>query len=228
MLWCMGFRLAAEVCTTAKPHADYLGAALTYNSSAKADANERYAQASHAAKCLHDFFRRPSITIKRKLLVHSQIVLAILLYGSESQMYLRSDLTKLNKLHYKVLRQIFNIKNSFYQKVLEPSEADCSNECLSRLAYEYSPKLVSPSQQTISSRISYLGHILRHEYSIEHISTFQTAHAYRRLHRKRPGHPRIHWAELTTTQAYQRYQMLASRTRHLSPPNGKRGGRCTL
>ena len=93
-----------------KPHADYLGAVLTYNSSAKEDAKKNYAQASHAAKCLHDFFRHPSLTIKRKLLVHSQIVLAILLYGSESQMYLHSDLTKLNKLHYKVLRQIFNIK----------------------------------------------------------------------------------------------------------------------
>ena len=54
---------------------------------------------------LHDFFRHPAISIPRKLLVHSQIVLTILLYGAESQMYLQSHLTKLNKLHYKVLRQ---------------------------------------------------------------------------------------------------------------------------
>ena len=194
------------------PHADYLGSVLMYNSSATADTKKRYGQAAHAAKCLHDFFRHPAISIPRKLLVHSQIVLTILLYGAESQMYLQSHLTKLNKLHYKVLRQIFNLKSSFYHKVLEPSQAECSNEYLSQLAYEYAPKLLSPSQRIISSRIAYLGHILRHADSLEHISTFQTAHAYRRLHRKRPGHPRIHWAELTMTQAYQRHQIISSGT----------------
>ena len=86
-----------------------------------------------------------------------------------------------------------------------------SNEYLSQLAYEYAPKLLSPSQHIISSRISYLGHILRHADSLEHISTFQTAHAYR-LHRKRPGHPRVHWAEPTMTQAYQRHQIISSGT----------------
>ena len=81
------------------------------------------------------FFKHPAISIPRKLLVHSQIVLTILLYGAESQMYLQSHLTKLNKIHYKVLRQIFNLKSSFYHKVLEPSQAECSNEYLSQLAY---------------------------------------------------------------------------------------------
>ena len=183
-----------------------------YNSSATADTKKRYGQAAHAAKCLHDFFRHPAISIPRKLLIHSQIVLTILLYGAESQMYLQSHLTKLNKLHDKVLRQIFNLKSSFYHKALEPSQAECSNEYLSQLAYEYAPKLLSPSQHIISSRIAYLGHILRHADSLEHISTFQTAHAYRRLHRKRPGHPRVHWAELTMTQAYQRHQIISSGT----------------
>ena len=37
-------------------------------------------------------------------------------------------------------------------------------------------------------------------------SVFQSAHAYRRLHRRRVGHPRLHWPEITMTQAYQRYQ----------------------
>ena len=80
------------------PHADYLGSVLTYNSSATADTKKHYGQAAHAAKCLHDFFKHPAISIPRKLLVHSQIVLTILLYGAEWQMYLQSHLTKLNKL----------------------------------------------------------------------------------------------------------------------------------
>ena len=105
-------------------------------------------------------------------------------------MYLQSNVTKLNKLHYKVLHQIFNVKSSFYHEVLEPAEADCSNEYLSQLAYEYAPncclhrrKVPRPYSQTLGFPGT--------------LSTFHTAHVYRRLHRKRPGHPRIHWAELT-------------------------------
>ena len=103
-----------------KLHVDYLGAMPTYNPSSKADAKKRYAHAAHATKCWHDCLKHPSITMKRKALVYSQIVLAILLYGSESQFYLHSHVTKLSKLHYKVLRQILSIKSSFYHKVVEP------------------------------------------------------------------------------------------------------------
>ena len=129
--------LPKELKVEPTPHADYLGSALTYNSSATADVKKRYAQAAHAAKCLHDFVKHPSISVPRKLLVHFQIVLAILLCGSELPMYSHAHFTKLNKLHFKVLRQIFNIKSSF-PKVLEPSAAECSNEYLAQLAYEYS------------------------------------------------------------------------------------------
>ena len=187
-------------------HADYLGAVLTTNASATKDTNKRYAQASQAAKSLKDFFRHPSISVNRKLLVHNQLVLAILLYGSESQMYSQANLTKLNKLHYQVLRQIFNLKSSYYHKILSPSDQQCSNEYIAGLLYEHAPAILSPSQRIISARISYLGHILRHADTIEHQTVFQSAHAYRRLHRRRVGHPRLHWPEITMTQAYQRYQ----------------------
>ena len=113
--------LLKDLCIDPEPHADYLGAVLTYNCSAKADAKKRHVQAAHAAKCLHDFFKHLCITVRRRLLVGSQIVLAILMYGFESQMYLQSHLTKLNMLQYKVLTQIFNIKSSFHLSVLEPS-----------------------------------------------------------------------------------------------------------
>ena len=114
------------------------------------------------------FFKHPSISVLRKLFVHSQIVLAILFYGSESQMYSQTHLKKLNKLHFQVLRRIFNLKSSFYHKVLAPSETECSNEYLAQLAYEYAPRLVSPSQKIFPSQIAYAGHILRHHDSLEH------------------------------------------------------------
>ena len=53
--------------------------------------------------------------------VPENFLLTILLFGTKSRMYLQSHLTKLNKLHYKVLRQILNLKSSFYHKVLELS-----------------------------------------------------------------------------------------------------------
>ena len=173
-------------------HADYLGAVLTTNASATKDTNKRYAQASQAAKSLKDFFRHPSISVNRKLLVHNQLVLAILLYGSESQMYSQANLTKLNKLHYQVLRQIFNFKSSYYHKILSPSDQQCSNEYIAGLLYKHAPAILSPSQRIISARISDLGHILRHADTMEHQTVFQLAHAYRRLHRRRVGHPRLH------------------------------------
>ena len=140
--------------------------------------------------------------------MHAQITLSILLYGSESQIYSPSQLTKLNSLHFKALRQIFSIRSSFYHRVLEPSDAQCSNEFLMRMALDHVPRLMTPSQRIISERISYLGHILRHEESLEHVTIFQTAHVYRRLQTRRPGKPRVHWPELTMAEAYQRHQFI--------------------
>ena len=94
--------LPKELKVEPTPHADCLGSVLTFNLSATADVKKRYAQAAHTAKCLHDVFKHPSISVPRKLLVHFQIVLAILLHGSESQMYSQAHLTKLDKLHFKV------------------------------------------------------------------------------------------------------------------------------
>ena len=54
---------------------------------------------------------------------------------------------------------MLNIKSSFYHKVLEPSEADCSNEYLSRLAYEYSPKELTPTGACIENARATLEYI---------------------------------------------------------------------
>ena len=67
--------------------AKYLGSYLTTNSSAGQDVNHRYSQAGRCLKSLDAFYRHSQISYKRKLLVHAQITLAILLFGSESQTY---------------------------------------------------------------------------------------------------------------------------------------------
>ena len=186
--------------------AQYLGAMLMPNSSAAKDVQHRYSQALRCFRALDPFYRNSSISVARKLLVHSQITLAILLYGSESQVYTRDQTARLNLLHYKTLRQIFNIRSSFYHRVLTPTEEQCSNEYLMKLAYEHVPNIRTPSQTIQSSRIAYLGHILRHEESIESMIIFNSTHAYRQISSRRPGAPRTHWAELTMSEAYLRLQ----------------------
>ena len=186
-------------------HAYYLGAVLTTNASATKDTNKRYAQASQAAKSLKDFFRHPSISVNRKLLVQNQLVLAILPYGSESQMCSQATSPSSMSSPAKYYDR-FLTSNRRITKILSPSDQQCSNEYIAGLLYEHAPAILSPSQRIISARISYLGHILRHADTMEHQTVFQSTHAYRRLHRRRVGHPRLHWPEITMTQAYQRYQ----------------------
>ena len=75
-----------------------------------------------------------------------------------------------------------------------------------KLAYEHLPNTRTPSQTIQSSRIAYLGDILRHEESIESMIIFNSAHAHRQISNRRPGAPRTHWAELTMSEAYLRLQ----------------------
>ena len=70
----------------------------------------------------------PSLPSRRKLQVYARIVLAIFLYGSGSQVFTPARITRLNSLHYKVLRQIFQVESSYYHRVLHPSQEDGSND----------------------------------------------------------------------------------------------------
>ena len=131
---------------------------------------------------LAPIFRHSDVSIRRKLLVDAQIMMAIsaiLLYGSSSQRYIPAQLMKLNSVHFKVFRQIFGSKSSFYQRVLEPLEEPCSSEFQMNLVEEHVPHLMVPSPKNISTRISYLRHILRHEDGLEHHTIVQLSRAYR-------------------------------------------------
>ena len=177
--------------------AKYLGAMISANSSSNADVAYRYSQAAAAFRCLFPVFTHPQIQPKRKLQIYAQIVMAILLHGSESQVYTPAQITKLNSLHYKVLRQILQIKSSYYHRVLDPSSADCSNHFLLQQAFAQVPGLLLPSQLMSKNRLKYLGHILRHPTCIEHHLCFNNSLSLRTISSPfRRGAPRAHWPEI--------------------------------
>ena len=185
--------------------AKYLGARISSDASSTADCNYRYSQASGAISSLFPVFTNPAIPIKRRLDVYSQIVLAILLYACDSQVYTPAQIVKFNSLHYRVLRQIFGVKSSYYHRVISPSQEDCSNDYLLSLAFRHAPRLLLPSQRISVQRLRYLGHIIRHFESVEHKMIFHPSHSFRRLSSPmRPGRPRTHWPEIALAEAYHR------------------------
>ena len=135
--------------------------------------------------------------------------MAIHFYGCESQVYTPAQITRFNALHYKVLRQIFQIKNSFYHRVLQPSDAECSNAFLLQLPYVHAPRLLINSQRISVQRLRYLGHILRHFDSLEHKISFNTSHSLHTISSPfRIGRPSVHWPEIAMSEAYHRYLQL--------------------
>ena len=127
--------------------AKYLGAYISANRSSDAGCDCRYSQASGAFRSLFPVFTNPALQI------YSQTVMAILFYGCESKVYTPAQITRLNALHYKVLRQVFQVKSSFYHRVLQPSDAECSNAFLLQLAYVHAPRLLIPSQRISVQRL---------------------------------------------------------------------------
>ena len=190
-------------------HPTYLGIVLDASASSSPDCLRRFSQASSAFRSLFPLFSNKSITVKRRLQLHNQIVLAILLYGSESQTYTPVQLQRFNALHFKVLRQIFGVKSLYYHRVLAPSSDSWSNAFLARKAAAFLPNQLTPSQIISQKRLQYLGHIMRHPYSLEHAMIFGPSHSFLRLSSPyRRGAPRAHWYELAFTEAYHQVHLV--------------------
>ena len=162
--------------------AKYLGAMISANSSSNADVAYRYSQAATAFRCLFFLFSRTLRFIQKgsSRFMHKSLWQS-LLHGSESQIYTPAQITKLNSLHYKVLRQILQIKSSYYHRVLDPSSADCSNHFLLQQAFAQVPGLLLPSQLMSKNRLKYLVDILRHPTCIEHHLCFNNSPSFRTI-----------------------------------------------
>ena len=192
----------------------YLGVFLSASGSRK-NVNYRISQAVHASKLLKPLLSRASLPPSWKLTVYRSIVQAILMYAMDSELLSQSQLTKLNSVHYKSVRRIFKVKSSFYHRVLDPSDADCSNEYLAGLAYN-AKRVISPSQQYSHDRLKLFGHVLRHPDSLEYQAAFMPSGAYRRtVGPNRLGRPRLHWAESCVVEASNRVNYVLSD----SPPS---------
>ena len=89
----------------------------------------------------------------------------------------------------------FQSQISYYHRVIEPSEAECSNEYMASSAYR-SNRVIAPSQIYSLDRLRLFGHLLRHPDSLEYQSAFMPSGAYRfTFGPNRTGRPRLHWSE---------------------------------
>ena len=90
--------------------------------------------------------------------------------------------------------------SSYYHRVLNPSDAECSNEYLAGLAY--SRRVITPSQYYSQQRLKLFGHPFRHPESLEYQSSFMPSGAYRFIPGpNRVGRPGLHWAESCMAEA---------------------------
>ena len=69
------------------------------------------------------------------------------------------------------LKRVFKVKSSYYHRVIERSEAECSNEFFAGLGYR-SKRVMTPSQIYSHDRLGLFGHMLRHPESLEFHSAF--------------------------------------------------------
>ena len=203
---CNGGRRAATEYVPLAEEVKYLGIFLDATCNSRSTTSKRISRAVHASKLLKPFFTHAGLPTKWKLTVYKSIILSILAYGMESCCPAPSQQGRVDSLHFKNLRRIFRVKSSYYHRVLQPSEAPCSNEYLSERANAFTV-LPTPSQQFSFNRLKLLGHILRHPDTYEATSTFMQSKAYRFISGgNRSGRPSLHWAEVAMTEAYMRLQ----------------------
>ena len=103
---------------------------------------------------------------------------SILLYAMQSAQFITPQLIRIDHVHFKVLRRIFDLKSSFYHRVLNPSGVDCSNQYLTRLAYN-SRRMVTPSQIYSQHKFILLDHLFRYRDTLEFHSIFIPSGQYR-------------------------------------------------
>ena len=132
----------------------YLRVYLVSLSSGRKNLNYRVSQAVSASKILRPLLSHSSLPPSRKLTVYRSIVLSILTYAMDSALLSASQIQKMNTVHVKSLRRVFKIKSSFYHRVLELSNDDCSNEYLAGQRMT-SNAFLPPHNYTPSSACSY-------------------------------------------------------------------------
>ena len=189
---------------------NYLGVYLDTSGNSRKNTSYRISQAIHSSKLLKPLLSHASLPPLWKLTVYRSIIMSILMYAMDSVLLSPSQLVRLNSVHFRSLRRIFKVKSSYYyHRVLNPSDAECSNEYLAGLAY--SRRVITPSQYYSQQRLKLFGHLFRHPTSLECQSSFMPSGAYRFIPGpNRVGRPRLHWAESWMAEAANRIDYLLS------------------
>jgi hypothetical protein len=191
-----------------KSSVKYLGVVLRPNGSSREDVLRRLTLARTAFKMLLPFFTSSQIKLNWKINVYKQIILAILVYSLESSSLGSFLLTKLDALHFKVMRTITGRKSSFYHKVVAQTGVECTNLSLHRYLSSFELGVLTPSQLVSFRRQQLLGHLIRNPFCIESMITLKQDGSIRRLSSgHRIGAPRLYWAEISLTEASTRIRV---------------------
>ena len=127
-----------------------LGSYLTINSSAVQDVNHRYSQAGRCLKSLDAFYRHSQISYNANSLSTRKSPWRFFFSGQ-------------NPKHIRSLR----CRDSTAYTTRHSVRYSLCRVYLLKLACEHMPQLQPPSQSIQSSRLAYLGHLLRHESQLE-------------------------------------------------------------
>ena len=131
----------------------YLGVYLDTSGNSRKNTSYRISRAIHSSRLFKPLLSHSSLPPSWKLTVYRSIVLSILMYAADSVLLSSAQLTKLNSVHFRSLCRIFQIKSSYYHRVLNPTEAECSNEYLAGLAFS-SRRVITPSQSYSQQRLN--------------------------------------------------------------------------
>ena len=154
------------------------------------------------------FFRHPLISQRPKLQTYSRRVQAILWHGAESQTFSPAQVTRIDSLYFKALRQIWHVKIPCYHHVINPFDQDCSNDYLLSLSYPTLPAVIPNSIRISDLRMKYLS-LFEYSLLLNPAGTLRTLFSsFRR------GAARAHWSELSLAEA-----QLKVSTRQQSTPN---------
>ena len=152
-------------------------------------------------KKLQQLWKHSNISTAWKKHVYMSTCVPVLMYGMESATLTAADRQKLDSIHCSCLKQILNIKSTYYTEHLDQTATTVSNSTILQLADLPPLTALITKQQT-----KLFGHILRAEpTSIERNVCFTTAFNYRAAKdtvKKRVGGPKEHWVEQTAHSLY--------------------------
>jgi hypothetical protein len=106
----------------------YLGVYLSQKARSQTDLSKRLAITYSSLKLLRPFFQSRDIPANWKFTIYGQVLSAIVLYAVQSETLTATQNSRLDALHFRVLRNITHTKTTFYHRVVNPNDTPASNQ----------------------------------------------------------------------------------------------------